>query len=855
MGWTRRFRRRLKKKLQTAKKPRKVHLEALEPRILLSSDPLSYPAAAGPAAVAAVDLEDDDGTDPLLLIDSAGQSSLIDGALDPQRAVDLAAGAAAVDVSASDDAVIASPLPASMDSGRQIAFVERGAADPRALIDAAGPADGPGSVSNLEVVTIDSDGDGIAQITDYLLDARDIAAIHVFSHGASGSLQLGGARLDSDALDAYATQLAVWGEALAEDADILLYGCSVADGRQGAAFVKDLAARTGADIAASTDLSGSANLGGDWDLEFETGSIEATVVPLAQNDFLLAASTDISLDNASVDENLAAGTAVGSFTATDADTGDTHTFALVDDQGEYDNSSFQIVGSQLQTAAVFDCETQDSYSIQVQATDSTGSTFEKEFSITVGDVNEGPPAFPAATTVSIAENYRTAFTAAAIDPDSGDTLTYTISGGADQALFQINATTGVVSFKTGPDYENPIDADAGNTYEVEVTATDAGGLTDVLQQTVNVDDDTSEPFITATGDVVSGENVISPVTVWATHPNPEYIDYLLSGEDADLFVIDDDSAKLSFLSPPDYENPADSDGDNFYHVTVTVVDTTDLGRHSRDFTIDVRDNPSEPTIDSNAVVSVEENSLYTGLTVTATNPSGGDLSFSIVESLDDDGALFEIDPSTGALDFKSRSDFESPLDLDADNAYQLRVAAIDGSDLGTGYQDLTVTVTDKSNEPTITSDSAVTIDENTTAVLTVTYTIPGDGGNNVAYAVSGPDGDYFTIDDSGNLSFLSAPDYETPLDYDGLNDYEVTVTVTNEDDLGQDSQDITVTVANVSVGLTQSKIDNAGNCIPPLGQSKRSYHRLLDYLHGRFRDRDRFRGRQFQIGARPKEPD
>jgi len=221
-----------------------VHLEALEPRILLSSDPLSDPATAGPAADAALRLEDVDATDTLLLIDTGSLSISQAGALDQKNAVDPAAVALPeADVSASEDAVIPSHPRAPQSSGRRIAFVERGAADPRALIDAMGPGDGVSSVSNLEVVALDADSDGIAQITDYLHDARNIAAIHVLSHGAAGSLQLGGTRLDADALDSYTAQWAVWGEALAEDADILLYGCDVAHGRQGVAFVEDLAGR------------------------------------------------------------------------------------------------------------------------------------------------------------------------------------------------------------------------------------------------------------------------------------------------------------------------------------------------------------------------------------------------------------------------------------------------------------------------------------------------------------------------------------------------------------------------------------------------------------------------------------
>ena len=66
-----------------------------------------------------------------------------------------------------------------------------------------------------------------------------------------------------------------WSQALTDDADILLYGCDVASGELGQAFVQMLGQLTGADVAASDDLTGSSALGGDWTLEFSTGSIES----------------------------------------------------------------------------------------------------------------------------------------------------------------------------------------------------------------------------------------------------------------------------------------------------------------------------------------------------------------------------------------------------------------------------------------------------------------------------------------------------------------------------------------------------------------------------------------------------
>ena len=95
----------------------------------------------------------------------------------------------------------------------------------------------------------------------------------------------------------------------------------------------------------------------------------------------------------------------------------------------------------------------------------------KAVAITVTNVNEAPTITSAAT-ASFAENATgTVYTAAATDPDAGATLTYSISG-ADAALFNINATTGAVTFKSSPNYEAPGDAGGNNVYDVNVTASD-----------------------------------------------------------------------------------------------------------------------------------------------------------------------------------------------------------------------------------------------------------------------------------------------------------------------------------------------------------------------------------------------
>src|SRR5690606_23075077 len=105
---------------------------------------------------------------------------------------------------------------------------------------------------------------------------------------------------------------------------------------------------------------------------------------------------------------------------------------------------------------------------------------------------------------SVAENVTTAYTATGSDPDAGDVLTYALVGGDDVDLFTIDAQTGVVSFKTPPNFERPGDADGNNTYTFAVTATD-GALTSAPHVvTVTVTDVAEAPTISDAHVTVTG---------------------------------------------------------------------------------------------------------------------------------------------------------------------------------------------------------------------------------------------------------------------------------------------------------------------------------------------------------------
>ncbi|MEG4859315.1 DUF4347 domain-containing protein, partial [Microcoleus sp. K1-B6] len=79
-----------------------------------------------------------------------------------------------------------------------------------------------------EVVVLDGNRDAIDQITDILALRTNIDSIHIVSHGAPGSLQLGNGCLSADNVETYSEKLQQWRSALNLGADILIYGCNVA---------------------------------------------------------------------------------------------------------------------------------------------------------------------------------------------------------------------------------------------------------------------------------------------------------------------------------------------------------------------------------------------------------------------------------------------------------------------------------------------------------------------------------------------------------------------------------------------------------------------------------------------------
>lgn len=285
-------------------------------------------------------------------------------------------------------------------------------------------------------------------------------------------------------------------------------------------------------------------------------------------------------------------------------------------------------------------------------------------------VNDAP-VVTSGPTATVVENQTTAFTASATDAE-GATLAYSLSG-TDAALFDIEAATGVVTFKSAPDFEAPGDADADNVYDIIITASDGTNRTsEGVAITVTNENDLA-PVFTFNQTVFVTEGQTEALIAQARDADEDMLTYSLSGTDAALFNIDAATGAVTFKRAPDFDAPGDADGDNVYDVIVTANDSLNSTDQAVTITV-TNQNDNAPVFSSGAAVTVLENqtAAYTAI---ASDADGNQIFYSLSGP---DAALFSIDVSTGVVTFNAAPDFEIPADAGADNVYDIVVTADDG---------------------------------------------------------------------------------------------------------------------------------------------------------------------------------
>ena len=471
-------------------------------------------------------------------------------------------------------------------------------------------------------------------------------------------------------------------------------------------------------------------------------------LPNSNNLVPVANANPIFISNStfSVDENE---TGIGTVSARNAK-GDALTYSV---------SGSEVIINETSGVMVFasapDYESKSTYTVTVTATDGTNSSTQ-EITININDVREQT------IQVSVEAN------------NNGPGNVYVINGTQRPNLDLVKgvtyrfvhptahpfrfSTTADGTHGGGTEYTTGVNTGSSGTTIIKVTDNTPEGLYyycsihSGMGNGINLIDN-APPEFTSSATFSADENQTAIGTVTATDAEGAAITYSISGSEIEITS----AGVLSFVAAPDYETKSS------YTATITANDGTSSS--TQDITVNINNlNDNSPSFTSNATFGAAENQTAIG-TVTATDPDGDDVTFSV------SGDELAI-TSSGVLTFVSAPDYETKA------TYTATVTASDGTNTTT--QNITVNVTNINENPVLTNaKSVLDIEENNLNIYE--YNSFDPEGDKVFYVLSGTDSNLFNIDQDGKLTFKESPDYEDPQDSDKNNEYDIKVSVTDDD--------------------------------------------------------------------------
>ena len=564
-----------------------------------------------------------------------------------------------------------------------------------------------------------------------------------------------------------------------------------------------------------------------------------------------------------VAENTPAGRNIGASVAAN-DPGDVLTYSL----SGAGAASFDIVRSsgQLQTKAGLDSEGTSEYIVTVTATDPFESRATSEVTITVTDVNEAPMLTGGATSIDRAENgtdldddttsnvMEDEFTVADEDiVDVAANLKWSLSG-ADADKFDISTTgsaTRTLSLKANPDYESPGDSGRDNVYEVTVKVTDTKGNSDEQDVTVKVTNveetgtvtlSTLQPRVDfpVTATLADVDNITAGSVSWQWYKGTVTQDGLGTLDAKECVAADPNECFIKGATSATYTPVANDVRGTLVAVALYTDGKSNEPADAKDFAMMVTANtvladtrnkaPFFPDQDAemegdqtNQERSVLENvpaigsAAATLLVRTIGSPvvamdsitanDGTETSEPLTYSLGGpDAASFSIDRTDGQLSTKVE------LDKETKDTYTVTVTATDPSG-ETATVTVTITVTNVDEAPmimvgglAISGLARVEYAEDRRDAVD-TYTASGPESTNARWSLGGDDAADFRISAGGELTFVSARDYENPADADMDNVYMVTIMA--DDGTYMNTRDVTVRVTDVDDMITGDDLVDA----------------------------------------------
>ena len=433
-------------------------------------------------------------------------------------------------------------------------------------------------------------------------------------------------------------------------------------------------------------------------------------------------------------------------------------------------------------------------SVRVTAADTYNATGSTSVTITVVDVDEAPEIFEAGLTISgetsinYAENGTGAVaTYTVVGPDAA-TARLTLTGD-DAGDFSLSG--GDLSFRSSPDYEAPADADGDNVYELTLEANDG---TYTASRTLSVAVTNVDELGALAGDAnlsYAEDRTDAVGTYEVTGGDGSAISWSREGADAGQFTLTGTgmSRTLMFSSAPDFEAPADADGDNEYMVTVKAEAGGEMAM--QEVTVMVTNmeeagtvtlDPARPSVDTEITATLEDMDIVETV------------SWQWAEHAATDDGSMPAEDSADWMDITGETDASYTPDADdADMWLRATATYTDGFDPGNTNTAMAVS-TSAVTQLAVNGPDDVDYDENGTSAV---GTYVASGADSVQWSLSGDDDGAFDIL-GGVLTFSASPNYEARADADMDNVYMVTVVAS--DGTAMDSRDVAVTVIDVDEG-------------------------------------------------------